>query len=66
VLPQYYVKNPGHSAKSSCGRLQLKERRQVSWTLTKRLTLSFAGQGEIMRREVVLDPQVSPEQTMSR
>ena len=36
------------------------KRRQVSWTLTKKLD-TFAGPGEIKRREVVLDPQVSPE-----
>ena len=33
----------------------------MSWTLTKKLDAS-AGPGEIMRREVVLDPQVSPEE----
>ena len=27
---------------------------------------TFAGPGEIKRREVVLDPQVSPEEIMSR
>ena len=36
------------------------KRREVSWTLTKKLDTS-AGQGEIKRREVVLDPQASPE-----
>ena len=35
------------------------KRREVSWTLTKKLD-AFAGPGEIKRREVVLDPQVSP------
>ena len=35
-------------------------RREVSWTLTKKLD-AFAGAGEIKRRVVVLDPQVSPE-----
>ena len=35
----------------------------MSWTLTKKLD-TFAGRpGEIKRREVVLDPQVSPEKT---
>ena len=37
----------------------------MSWTLTKKLDI-FAGPGEIKRREVVLDPQVSPEEIMSR
>ena len=39
----------------------------MSWTLTKKLD-TFAGPGEIKikRREVVLDPQVSPEETKSR
>ena len=31
------------------------KRREVSWTLTKKLD-AFAGLGEIKRREVVLDP----------
>jgi len=34
----------------------------VSWTLTKK-TDTCVGPGEIKRREVVLDPQVSPEET---
>ena len=38
-------------------------RREVSWT--KKLD-SFAGPGEIKRREVVLDPQVSPEEIESK
>ena len=37
----------------------------MSWTLTKKLD-TFAGPGEIKRREVVLDPQVSPEEIESR
>ena len=37
----------------------------MSWTLTKKLD-AFAGPDEIKRREVVLDPQVSPEEIMSR
>ena len=38
----------------------------MSWNLTKKLD-SFAGPGEIKRsREVVLDPQVSPEEIKSR
>ena len=41
------------------------KRREVSWTLKKRLD-TFAGPGEIKRREVVLDPQVSPEDIKSR
>ena len=41
------------------------KRREVSWTLMKKLD-TFAGPGEIKRREVVLDPQVSPEEIMSR
>ena len=32
----------------------------MTWTLMQRLD-AFAGPGEIKRREVVLDPQVSPE-----
>ena len=32
------------------------KRREVSWTLTKKLD-AFAGPGESKRREVVLDPQ---------
>ena len=39
--------------------------REVSWTLTKKLD-AFAGPGEIKRREVVLDPQVSPEKIKGR
>ena len=41
------------------------KRREVSWTLTKELD-AFAGPGEIKRWEVVLDPQVSPEEIKSR
>ena len=41
------------------------KRREVSWTLTKKLDAS-AGPGEIKRREVVLDPQVSPEEIERR
>ena len=41
------------------------KRREVSWTLTKKLH-AFAGPGEIKRREVVLDHQVSPEEIKSR
>ena len=37
----------------------------MSWTLMKKLD-AFAGPREIKRREVVLDPQVSPEETKSR
>ena len=33
----------------------------MGWTLSKKLD-TFAGPGEIKRREVVLDPQVSPEE----
>ena len=39
--------------------------REVSWTLMKKL-YTFAGPGEIKRREVVLAPVVSPEEIMSR
>ena len=41
------------------------KRREGSWTLTKKLD-AFAGPGEIKRKEVVLDPQVSPEEIKSR
>ena len=37
----------------------------MSWTLSKKLD-SFAGPGKIKRREVVLDPQVSPAEIKSR
>ena len=37
----------------------------MSWTLTKKLD-AFTDPGEIKRREVVLDPQVSPEEIKSR
>ena len=37
----------------------------MSWTLKIKLD-NFAGPGEIKRKEVVLDPQVSPEEIMSR
>ena len=37
----------------------------MCWTLMKKL-VTFVGLGEIKRREVVLDPQVSPEEIMSR
>ena len=38
---------------------------EVSWTLMKK-SESFAGPGEIKRRAVMLDPQVSPEEIKSR
>ena len=41
------------------------KRRKVSWTLMKKLDI-FAGPGEIKRREVVLDPEVSPEEIKGR
>ena len=41
------------------------KRREMRWTLSKKL-LSFAGPGETKRKEVVLDPQVSPEEIKSR
>ena len=41
------------------------KRREVSWTFRKKLD-AFAGPGEIKRREVMLDPQVSPEDIKSR
>ena len=41
------------------------KRREVSWTLTKKWD-AFAGPGEVKRTEVVLDPQVSPEEIKSR
>ena len=41
------------------------QRREVSWTLTKKLDI-FAGPGEIKRREVELDPQVSPGEIKRR
>ena len=34
--------------------------------MSKKKLDTFAGPGEIKRREVVLDPQVSPEEIMSR
>ena len=37
----------------------------MSWTLTKKFD-ALAGPGEIKRREVVLEPQVSPEEIKSR
>ena len=37
----------------------------MSWTLRRKLD-TFAGPGEIKRREVVLNPQVSPEEIKSR
>ena len=37
----------------------------MSWTLKKKLD-AFAGPGEIKRREVVPDPQVSPEEIRNR
>ena len=37
----------------------------MSWTLTKKLD-TFAGPGEIKRREAMLDPQASPEEIKSR
>ena len=37
----------------------------MSRTLTKKLD-TFAGPGQIKRREVMLDPQVSPEEIKSR
>ena len=41
------------------------KRKEVNWTLTKKLDTS-AGPGETKRREVVLDPQASPEEIKSR
>ena len=41
------------------------KRREMSWTLTKRLDFLFAGPGEFKRREVVLDRQESPEEIKS-
>ena len=40
------------------------KRREMSWTLMK--LDAFAGSGEIKRRDVVPDPQVSPEEIKSR
>ena len=37
----------------------------MRWTLTKKLD-TFAGLGQIKKREVELDPQVSPEELKSR
>ena len=37
----------------------------MNWTLTKKLN-TFAGPGEIERREVVLESQVSPEEIKNR
>ena len=51
-----------HQVQQSPGEIK---RREVSWTLTKKLD-TFAGPGEIKGREVVLDPQVSPEEIKSR
>ena len=51
-----------HDVPQSPGKIK---RREVSWTLTKKLDAS-AGPGEIKRREVVLDHQVSPEEIESR
>ena len=42
------------------------KRREVSWTLTKKVRVLFAGPGEIKRREVVLDPLESPEEIKNR
>ena len=36
------------------------KRREVSWALMKKLD-AFVGPGKIKGREMVLDPQVSPE-----
>ena len=41
------------------------KKREVSWTLTKKID-TFAGTGEIKGREVVLEPQVSPEEIKNR
>ena len=41
------------------------KRREVSWTLTKKLD-TFAAPGKIKRREVVLNHQVSSEEIKSR
>ena len=41
------------------------KRREVNWTLSKKID-AFAGPGEIKRKEVVLGPQVSPEEIKSR
>ena len=51
-----------HNVQQSLGEIK---RREVSWTLMKKLD-AFAGPGEIKRREVVLDPQVSPEEIKSK
>ena len=41
------------------------QKREVSWTLTKKLD-TFGGPGETRRMEVVLVPQASPEEITSR
>ena len=41
------------------------KRREVSWTLTKNARL-IGGSRRIKRREVALDPQVSPEEIKRR
>ena len=51
-----------HNVQQSPGEIK---RREVSWTLMKKLD-AFAGPGEIKRREVVLDPQVNPEEIKNR
>ena len=58
------IKPTNHSAKSRQSPGEIK-RREVSWTLKRKFD-TFAGPGEISRREVELDPQVSPEEIMSR
>ena len=56
------MKKPGSSIATSPGKIK---RREVSWTLTKKLD-TFAGPGDSKRREVVRGPQVSPEEIKSR
>ena len=49
------MKKPGNSIVTGPGEVK---RREVSWTLMKKLD-SLAGPGKIKRREVVLDPQLA-------
>ena len=59
--PCYLLQAPGITFKLT-GEIK---RREVSWTLSKKLD-SFAGPVEIKTREVVLDSQISPAEIKSR
>ena len=70
-VPNMSTRHPRTLCSTSSSVYQLNQgpgeikRKEVSWTLTKKSD-ALADPGDIKRREVVLDPQVSPEKIKSR